>query len=323
MKKKLLLIPIAIMSCFITGCEYDTYFVPLYQWADQNGKTFAEPYFKVMHPEEEKTGGYRDYDNYVGKAIKGKVSNAEEVSKNFKKDIQTDSYLSYNLNCHIQRMEYCTIRIYENGYITTYANAEIDIISSFLGRPKDQKATYKIEEEKAKEIIEIATNRYLEIKETIEREQAELEEAAQIENVLDTFEQSEETLNIWYNYRDPSVLYNASFPDTDRELLADLKALDYEKADDYFVFERIRIQEVVYRIKDLRIVIYNHVLSDQDENYDLISTRIRDNGKYPQNDCLDVYYKIDPQKGKELVQKVAQLYLDYSSNTTYSGSSHN
>ena len=314
MKKKLLLIPIALMSCFIAGCEYETYVVPLWQWLEHNGKMYSEPGFSVVHPEEEKSGGYRDYEEYVCAAIKSKVLDAEDVTKNTKNIVRTDSYVSYSLNCHIRKMEHCSINIFENGYITTYAYAETDSMYYFFGRPKDQKLIYKIEEDKAKEIIEIATNRYLEIKEEIETYQAELTNAAQIGNVINTFEQSGETLNISYTHEDSASYSHDAFPDNNRELLAELKTIEYEEADDFFITGKVRIVKVSYCINsDLVIAICNHILNEEKANYDLVCTRIRDKGKYPQSTYLYFFYKIDPQKGKALIQKVNQLYLDYKS----------
>lgn len=312
MKKKLLLIPIALMSCFIAGCEYETYVVPLWQWLEHNGKMYSEPGFSVVHPEEEKSGGYRDYEEYVCNTIKSRVLDAEDVTKNTKDNVQTDSYVSYSVDCHIRKMEHCNIRIFENGYITTYAYAETEFMNYFFGKPKNQKLIYKIEEDKAKEIIEIATNRYLSIKEEIDTYQAELTEAAQIGNVINTFEQSGETLNITYNHQDSVSYFHDTFPDNNRELLEELEALEYEEADDFFVTEKVRIIEVSYCINsDLVIDVCNHISNEEETNYDLICTRIRDKGKYPQNTYLYFFYKIDPQKGKALIQKVNQLYLDY------------
>ena len=309
-KKKLLLIPVVLMSCFIAGCEYDTYLVPLHQWIEHNGKLFDDPRFYVQNKDEEKSGGYIDYEEYVNRVIKERTKDAEQVSKKILKNITTDTYVSYNLICHIEKMEYCSVHVYDNGYITTFAHAEVDFISAFFGRPKDQKVTYKIEEEKAKEIIELATNRYLEIKEEIAREDAELTEEAKIENVLNTFEQSEEPLKIWYNYKGNDVFYPWTFIDTNRELLIDFKTIEYEDTEDEFVYEKNRIEDVVYRIDDdLHISVYNHVLTEDETNYDLVSTSIRRKGKYMKNSYLTFYYKINSQKGKAIAQKAEQLFL--------------
>ena len=309
MTKKLLLIPIALMSCIAAGCEYDTYVVPLRDWLDLNGPVKSMPYFSVQNSEEERTGGFIDYEEYVLEKIKSRTINAEEVSKDIPKKIATDVYASYSISCSIRQMERCQIKIFENGYISTYAYSEKSIINSFLGRPKDQKVTYKIEEEKAKEIIQIATNRYLEIKETIAEEQAELEETAKIENVLKEFEESEDALKLWYSsYNSTTEFYSGTFQDTNHEFLTELKAVTYEDAEDEFVYEKNRIESATYRINDDMVIsIYNHILQDKDINYDLVSTRVRDNTKYPKSTFLYLYYKIDPQVGKALIQRAKQL----------------
>ena len=316
MKKKLLLIPIALLSCFVAGCEYDTYVVTLNQWMEHNGPMAADPHFYVANEDEEKTGGFTDYEERVGKAIKSRVIDAEEVKTKLKNSIVTDSYVEYGISCHLREMSHCSVHVYDNGYITTFAYAEQDFLSSIFGRPKDQKVVYKIDEEKAKEIINLATDRYVEIKTQKEKDQAELEEAAKIENVLNTFDQSEEELKIWYGYTGSGAQYTLTFPDAERELLEELKTVTYTKADDEFIYEKLRNEMVAYRIDDdLQIIVYNHNLSYDETNYDLVSTRIHDTGKYPGYYYQDFYYKIDPEQGRALVRIAHQLFMEYNADT--------
>lgn len=304
------------MSCLAAGCEYDTYVVPLRDWLGHNGPMRVSPTFAVQNLDVTKTGSYVDYEEYVGSVVKQRTLDAEIVNKrDIKDDITTDVFLSYGISCHIRSMEHCTIKVYENGYITTFAYAETNIIS-FLGQPKDQKVVYRIEEEKAKEIIELATDRYLEIKEQIAKDRAVLEERAKIENALETFEQSEETLKAWYNYSGSGRMYYSTFPDPNRELLPLFKALEYEEMEDDFVWGKAHLEQVTYRIDDdFAISLYNHVESYLDTNYDLVGVRVLDNGKYPQEVYLYRYYKIDPTKGKEIVQKAKDMFLEYNKET--------
>lgn len=309
--KKILLIPIVLMSCLAAGCEYETYVVPLRDWLDLNGYVSDIPRFKVYNPDEEKTGGFSDYEDYVRTAIRSRTVTAEEVSKNIPKSIVTDSYVEYKISCSIRQMEYCQIRVFENGYVATYAYKYKDIIGSFLGSPKDQKVTYKIDEDKAKEIIELAANRYLEIKEEQKATEAELKEETKIENVLSTFEQSENIPNIRVNYNIPDGAYPSYFPDTNHDLLGELKEIEYEDATDEFIYEKVRLNDLIYRIDDTLVVtLYNHISNEQETNYDLLSVRVINNGKFPADKYFYRYYKIDPQKGLGLVQKAKQLYVN-------------
>lgn len=316
MKKKLLLIPIVLMSCSIAGCEYDTYIVPLGQWMEHNGPMHADPHFSVQTQDEEKSGGFIDYEEYVGKAIRERVRDAEEVTKSIKKSVTTDNYVSYRITCAIRKMDKCTIYVYDNGYITTYAYAYTDIINSFFGRPKDQKLVYKIEEGVAKEIIDIATNRYVEIKEQMDADNAAVEEAGKIENVLNTFEQSEEPLNLWYNFQGSGVQYHADFPDTNREFLDGLKTTEFEEAEDNFVWGRIIIEEVKYRINnDLVLGVCNHIERYEETNIDIVSVTVKNKGKYADGYNCTFYYKIDPEQGHALVQLANRLFLEYNAET--------
>ena len=259
-----------------------------------------------------------DYEEYVTNVIKFRTYDAEEVMKNIKKGIATDVHVSYGISCHIRDMSHCTVNIYENGYITTYAYADTGFLGTIFGGPKDQKVTYRISEEKAKEIIELSTNRYLEIKETIEREQAELKETAKIETALNLFEQSEEPLKTWYNYEGSGTMFYQNFPDTNCELLPMFQALEYEQVDEEYVWEKARSEDVTYRIDDdLVISVFNHIANNYETNYGLVGVRVADTGKYPQSSYLFNYYKIDSEKGKELVQKVRQLFFAYNGKTLY------
>lgn len=313
MTKKILLIPIALMSCVVAGCEYDTYVVLLRDWLDLNGPVSSAPYFKVYNPDEEKTGGFTDYEDYVRTKMKSKTVAAEQVSKNIPKSIVTESYVELDISCHIKQMEHCQIKVFENGYVSTYAYTNRNIISSFLGAPKDQRVTYKISEAEAKEIIELATARYVEIKETIKIEQAELEESAKIENVLKEFEEAENTPKLWYGGDISSnVFHGLIFPDTNREFLPELKAVTYEEAEDEFIYEKNRIENATYRIDDNMVFsLYNHIMQDQEINLDLVSIRVRDNTKYPKSTFLYKYYKIDPEVGLQLLYKIDSLYRDW------------
>ena len=309
--KKILLIPIVLMSCLAAGCEYDTYIVPLRDWLDLNGPVTCMPYFGVHNTEEEKTGGFTDYEGYVRTAIRSRTVTAEEVSKNIPKSIVTDSYVEYKISCSIRQMEYCQIRVFENGYVATYAYKYKDIIGSFLGSPKDQKVTYKIDEDKAKEIIELATARYLEIKEEQETTKAELKEETKIENILNTLEQSEDIPNVWVGYNFSGDAYPSYFPDTNRDLLGKLKEIEYEDATDEFIYEKVRQEDLVYRVSDsLVISLYNHISNEQETNYDLLSIRVINNGRFPSEKYYYRYYKINPQKGLGLIQKARQLYIN-------------
>ena len=313
MKKKLLLIPIALMSCVVAGCEYDTYVVPLRDWLDLNGPVAYTPHFKVYNPDEEKTGGFTDYEDYVRTKMKSKTVAAEQVSKNIPKSIVTESYVELDISCHIKQMEHCQIKVFENGYVSTYAYTSKGVINSFLGTPKDQRVTYKIGEAEAKEIIELATARYVEIKETIKIEQAELEETCKIENVLKEFEESENPLKLWYGGDiSTNAFYGTTFPDTNREFLPEIKAVTYEEAEDEFIYEKNRNENAAYRIDDNMVfTLYNHIMQDKEVNLDLVSVRVRDNGKYPKSTFMYKYYKINPEVGLGLIRKVDTLYRDW------------
>ncbi len=227
MKKKILLIPIMLISSTLAGCRYESSLIYIQEWVNHNGYMSYSPDFTVRNGSDENAYGSEDYDDKISYLIKSNLDDLKVVGTNLPKDKKerTDVYLSYSISCHLREMDYCEINIYDNGFITSHAYSTEGIIFG-LFHAKDQDICYRISEEKAKYIIEKATERYLEIKETQDKEYAELLELAKMENVFNRAEETAKDLTLYCYNVDRYPYYCV---DKDRLMLNELKAVTYNK----------------------------------------------------------------------------------------------
>ena len=158
MKNKLLIIPTCLLSITIIGCySREVEKISLETWLgiitspseDPNAPTFS-----VTLDDGESQSSY-DFDLVIGNALKKVSYTGSEKSGKKEKNYSFNYVIRENIN----RFDACFIGVCEDGTLTTSAYA------SGWGAPKSQFYTYEIGEEAAKEIIDLAKNRYVEIKE--------------------------------------------------------------------------------------------------------------------------------------------------------------
>ena len=311
MKKKLLLIPIALMSSFIVGCRYKAVTVHIGEWFNNNAYEYSKPSFDIVLPDEEVIGSI-DYDKEVQRIVSGKLRDVELVGENIKesKKERTDTYLSYAFHCHVRQMGNCLVHIYDNGYITTYASANsYDLFG--LMTPKDQDVSYRISEDAAKEIIEKAKERYLEIKEVQDREEAELKEYAKLENIFKRAEETTKELKVWCKVDRPDVTPSI-FTDENLEYLDALKQVEYEETTSEWFHYRYRMNAVTYNLdNDFNLGIQGNYDDTDNVIYDAVRVTLYYDLTYPKEKEIVFFYKIDPTVGKQLVDKANQMRVDY------------
>ena len=311
MKKKILLIPIALMSCFAAGCKYKAATVEIRQWFNNSAYQYSDPSFGIYLPNEEAIGSI-DYDKEVQRMISSKLGDVEKIGENIKesKKEKTDTYLSYSFHCNIHPMDNCLVNIYDNGYITTYASSDnYDLFGLMV--PKDQDVSYRISEDSAKAIIEKAKERYLEIKEVQDREEAELKEYAKLENIFKRAEETTKELEVWCKvdrpYDTPSI-----FVDENLEYLEALKQVEYEEAASDWFYYHFRMNAVTYDLdNDFNLGIQGNYDDPDNTIYDAVRVTIKYNLTYPKQKDFLFFYKIDPEVGKQLVDKANQMRVDY------------
>ena len=310
MKKKLLLIPILLIGPMMIGCKYDTPLVGVREWVKHNGYMNHEPGFSVQNKEEERSGASIDYDNQVAEIIYDKILDAEFLGENLPKNKKerTDVFVGYSIDCHLRQMNSCQIFIYDNGFITSKAYGD----STIWGSPKDQDASYRISKENAEYIIEKATERYLEIKETKEKEHAEYLERAELENVFKRAEETTEKLMLW-SYTPPTEegrLFD--IPDENREFLDSLKSIEYEQKSEQWYYSRNRYRAISYSLdRDFTIAICQDETEPEHFVYDSLEVYVQSYEQYPISGNNFFYYEINPEVGKELVNKANEIMKAY------------
>ena len=313
MKKKLLLIPTIVLSCGAAGCVFDSPIVTIKEWFGNNAYQYRKPCFAVKYQNQEGISSI-DFEESVKKMIYNSLAGVQEIGKNVKesKKDKTETYLSYTFSCDMRNMDYCEVRIYDNGYINTKAYLESGNFFAYFMRPRDQDVSYRISEETAKEIIQYGSDRYADIKEVQDRENAELKEYAKFENVFKRAEETTKELRLWSSTPN-EIIFPSIITDTNREFLDCLKQIDYSEESSEWYYTRYRSNSVSYELKDdFTIVIATDYEEPDKEIHDALVLHIRKDQTYPTQDDHYFYYEIDPKDGKQLVDKANEMISDYA-----------
>ena len=295
MKNKFLIIPTCLLSITIIGCDSrEVERISLGTWLggikspseDPNAPTFS-----VILDDGESQSSY-DFDLVIGNALK-KVSYT-----GFEKSGKKEKKYSFNymIREHINRFDGCFIDVYEDGTLTTSAYA------SGWGAPKSQFYTYEIGEEAAKEIIDLAKNRYVEIKEI---RKTELEEKYGEMSVDGFFKAAEESQIV------PTLFCGElSIPtvqDNDYAYLKELKEFEYKeiaKVPDG-VFENT----LGYSFDDNIAFRIYHNTEEETNSYAMLQYKYEGSLKiypgYTYFHCL--YYSINYSKVSDFINKIKTI----------------
>lgn len=233
MNKKLLLIPITLMSCFMGACTYDVKHVGINEILDYSLDSTG--YFFIYGLGND-YDTYNDYEHAVANIIRNNIG---EVGAGKKADGLSDVGNGRQMEYRFQtstthnRMYYFTIYIYEDGTMDTYAGGSS---FSFVG-PKDQYTTYKISEESATKIIDKTIERKEECDAIILADRARAKEYATFENFFNEFNKKENS-RIYYRekeYAPRSQPHNLEhiIEDKDGDILEDIMGLEYQDQEEY------------------------------------------------------------------------------------------
>ena len=143
MKKKLLLLPIALMSSFLSACEYEVAHVSLEEILDFGTESIENSMVWMNNKSD------RDYNGKLCEIIKNYSS---KVTKQDKYTNEGDNYLSYNFNPKTQLhkdFNYFSVDLFKDGKINTFCSG-----SGFTRTPKDQFTTYTLEKEEMDKKVE-------------------------------------------------------------------------------------------------------------------------------------------------------------------------
>lgn len=236
-----------------------------------------------------------DYDLKVRDIIKNGVSNtsggqvkAEDIHKG---DID---YVGYFIRSYIGRLNYCNIRVFDDGDIVTEAGG------SGWGAPKTQYFVYSVGTTITSEIISKTKERYTELDNAFNEEYEKVKEEASIDKFFKSIEEAE--TKAYVSFEDEQS--NAhKFYDDDGSILAELKELEYEAKDRSFNMTYLPKFEY-YLTDSWKLNIY---WGGEGANYDIASIDYvceeQPSSYYRRHYFF--YYSINQAKAKALITRIS------------------
>lgn len=227
MKKKLFLLPIALLSTFLGACTYRTEFIPLKD---------------IFNIDKQDNYGYYSYKNQDYCDYKGDISNIfktyvgeAEVVKKIDSGI---SSLDYNLNKIDYRFnisgDYKKMNYF---FVTAYETGDIEVRVSGAGwpmSPEDQNTLYKLNDEATGKLFQEITTYTEDMITGLEEEKEAAKEASKIDNFFTAYSNLEKRYVTYsYYFYDRNVkrpcVREIDVPDNDGEYLELLVDLEYKR----------------------------------------------------------------------------------------------
>lgn len=233
MKKKLLLLPIALLSSFLGACTYRAPHVSLYEILTLSTDETGYYYIKDEY--------YKDFNEGVFNILKTNLEDAElESNKYYNVAYMTDSiYYSFSIENKYKKMDIFNIRVYATGYVETHVSG-----SGWFIAPESQTTLYTIDKEKANKLFQEVTEYTAQIEAEIEAERKAALEEHTLEKFFITFSNMKHR-EVQYTekreeYKEPRVGYEQyTIEDKDGDILEALTDLEYEDMGekDYYPFD--------------------------------------------------------------------------------------
>ena len=233
MNKKLFLIPVTLMSCFMSACTYRTPHVSLNEIltlaTDKTGYYYINDDY------------YRDFNEGVFNILKTNLEDAElDGNKYYESGYKTDSiFYSFNIGNKYKKMEYFSIQVYVTGYVETNVTG-----SGWFIAPESQTTLYTIDKEKANKLFQEVTEYTAQIEAEVQAEKQAALEKNTLEKFFTTFSNMKyrhvEYMKKREEYGEPRLGYeHYIITDKDGDILEDLTNLEYEDMgkEDYYSFD--------------------------------------------------------------------------------------
>ena len=301
MNKKLLLLPITLMSSFLGACTYRTEHIPLSEIFTISTNDTGYYYMNDEY--------YKDFDDGVFNILKTNLGDAKlEGNRRYNEDYRTNSVnFNFYAENRYKKMDYFSIQVYVTGYVETNVSG-----SGWPVAPENQQTLYTINKETAKKVYQEIVERTANVKADIEAEKQAALEAHSLDKFFTTFSNMEHRQVEWMEkgsaYREPRVFYDVhTVEDKDGDILEALTTLEYNaiKPNDFYSFDdtlmlKIELEEEDYTM--LRISSYSCmaqlVCSYESKYYGLCTSEryYTVNREKLDNLFLKVYNKIESNK---------------------------
>ena len=226
MNKKLLLLPVILMSSALSACAIKIEHVTLKDMLDKSTHNYSTIQINYASQERQIYSYTDDSDGSFFSLMKSYIYDAEAVRRisNFQQSYGVDYVkYSYSINADEKEMHYFEIRIYETGEVETYAGG-----SGYFFYPKEQYTAYKINKSDAKSLFDHAED----YARNYERDMAKRE--ARIEDFVSACERNRINnfgLRIQTN-EEPPRQFTYDVMDRNSTLLDIFKDIRYEEVDE-------------------------------------------------------------------------------------------
>lgn len=291
MKKKLILLPILLVPCFLSACDYRTEHIKLQEILDINDGHDSRIY--VTEGIAETNYEYFDnidYDLSAYKIFQENLKDAELVGlTDGLGNINEFVSYSFNLNDKYKKMSSFFIYTYKDGTVITYCNTAVWPIG-----PKDQYTKYKVDKTTADAIFEQTKAFIQSVEEYGRAKKEEARQKASLSNFFEAFKNKADRKVDYY-------IHARAYPiDTNEALIADLMDLDYEEVDRiYDPFATTYSRFIKCNINDDWTFII-------DSSCSLAKITYKYEGKY-RPARLEVYYKVNVQKLNTIKEKLESI----------------
>ena len=297
MKKKLLLLPIALMSLFLAGCgKRDVDPVYIEDWLS-NAKSPASDVNPSMFSIPSQSFTMSDYDLKVRDLLRSNINNDCFTGKGSAKKNDRECVV-YTIRASVGRLEFCNIFVYDDGKVVTEAFPR----GTKFNDIKEQIFNYSISEESARYVISQAKERYDQITKEMNNEHQAAREEYNPANFFTSLDG--ETQDPFMHYKETREGYESTTfltVDNGRNILNDLKGITYTYLENYKID---LIPMVKYYVnEDYQLQIY---CGWDRANYDVVAIQHVYTGKYttPSKLYYRFYYQIDATQGESIVNKI-------------------
>lgn len=303
MKKKLFIIPIIFMCTALGACNplepAERPAINIEQWLEvtKDPSESPNPGKFWYRDDKEIKSEFEDYDLKVRDIILGKVRNQNGApTKNRQNSV---NYVSYDITSYIDSYNHCSITIFNNGTIETYASG-----AGKLSAPKDQHYIYNVGESVANEIISKVKERYTEIETTLNECYEVVKERASLDKFFTNVEESETPALVEFSeMRQGKGQNDFTFHDDDRSVLNELKELEYQEKEKGFTTGMLPMLRYGYS-SDWVLNVY---CTYEGDTY-TASISVRDDGPYQRYQGFyhyyEYFYSINQAKAEALITRI-------------------
>ena len=213
MNKKLLLIPMTLISCLLSGCDTSRH-IELKEYFE-----IKQDYSHVMIDEEDQY----DYGHAIGDILAKYASYASKQTFYSKGSAQP--WMTYSFAGYQDGFTSFKVYFYKEGKINTYC-----LKDSMLSRT-EQETTYTIARDAIDDLQKEVNARMEEVRTIFKEEEAKAKASATPEKFFELLENPEENQNPWVDAYLDDNYQSKRITNITPELVQDLKNLDYKEVE--------------------------------------------------------------------------------------------